>query len=175
MKNKLDNLQSKIGGLDKRLNNSDYASSIASFNKTRNNLFTKRIKNKRSKSKNSSRSNSKIRSYSEKSDRKYNNIYSPQNDIFKERYQKLLNEFNKDKSDLIKLRQKTNNLKNNLGRLKKKEQLYDDLFEENNKIINNNELLFYKLEESEEVRMEQERLIVSLKKEVDRLRDIFNQ
>ena len=175
MKNKLDNLQSKIGGLDKRLNNSDYASSIASFNKTRNNLFAKRIKNKRSKSKNSSRSNSKIRSYSEKSDRKYNNIYSPQNDIFKERYQKLLNEFNKDKSDLIKLRQKTNNLKNNLGRLKKKEQLYDDLFEENNKIINNNELLFYKLEESEEVRMEQERLIVSLKKEVDRLRDIFNQ
>ena len=76
---------------------------------------------------------------------------------------------------MIKLRQKTNNLKNNLGRLKKKEQLYDDLFEENNKIINNNELLFYKLEESEEVRMEQERLIVSLKKEVDRLRDIFNQ
>ena len=107
--------------------------------------------------------------------RKYNNKYSPQNDIFKERYQKLLNEFNKDKSDLIKLRQKTNNLKNNLGRLKKKEQLYDDLFEENNKIINNNELLFYKLEESEEVRMEQERLIVSLKKEVGRLRDIFNQ
>ena len=177
MKNKLENLQSKIAGLDKRLNSSEYASSIASYNKNRKNLFSNKInkKIKRSKSKNSSRSNSKIRSYSEKCDRKYQSLYSTQNDIYKEKYQKLLNDFNNEKTDLIKLRQKTNQLKNVLGRLKKKEQLYDEVFDENNKMINNNELLFYRLEESEEVRMEQEKLIVSLKKEVDKLREIFNQ
>ena len=55
----------------------------------------------------------------------------------------------------------------------KKEQMYDELFEENNNIINENEIIFNNLKESEDIRNEQNKLIISLQKEVQKLRENF--
>ena len=95
--------------------------------------------------------------------------------IWKERYLKLKNDFNEDKTVLIKLRQEKNELNKKLERLSKKEVLYDELFITNEKIIDSNEMLFSQLEESEDVRSEQEKLIISLQKEVQRLRGDFEK
>lgn len=167
MQMKLDNLQSRISGLDKRLTKSNYVSSLASCGDSRNQ--TPKSSYKRSKSKKRSYSSNSSRSTSKKNAKTINDS------IWKERYLKLKTTYNEDKTLLIKLRQQKNELSKKLERLSKKESLYDELFETNEKIIENNESLFSQLEESEEVRSEQEKLIYSLQKEVQRLRGNFEK
>ena len=127
------------------------------------------FKRSKSKKKRSYSSNSSNRSLSKK------NVKSINDSIWKERYLKLKNDFNEDKTVLIKLRQEKNELNKKLERLSKKEVLYDELFITNEKIIDSNEMLFSQLEESEDVRSEQEKLIISLQKEVQRLRGDFEK
>lgn len=167
MQMKLDNLQSRISGLDKRLTTSNYVSSLASYGGSR--PQTPKSSYKRSKSKKRSYSSNSSRSTSKKNAKNINDS------IWKERYLKLKSTYNEDKTLLIKLRQQKNELSKKLERLSKKESLYDELFETNEKIIENNESLFSQLEESEEVRIEQEKLIYSLQKEVQRLRGNFEK
>ena len=93
------------------------------------------------------------------------------NEIWKEKFTKLKDEFNKDKNFLIKLRSKKNELSKKFEQLIKKESNYDELFNINQKFLENNEILFGQLEESENVRTEQEKLISSLKKEVNKFRN----
>ena len=78
--------------------------------------------------------------------------------------------FESDKNLLIKLRKTTNKLKITLERLSKKDVLYNELYEKNNNLIQENEALYNKLMESEEVRNEQEKLIKTLQNEVLQLR-----
>lgn len=163
MQMKLDSLQSRINGLDKRLSSSNNISYLRA--ETPQSSF-KRSKSKKKRSYSSSSSN---RSLSKK------NVKSISESIWKERYLKLKNDFNEDKTVLIKLRQEKNELNRKLEKLSKKEVLYDELFSTNEKIIDNNEMLFSQLEESEDVRSEQEKLIISLQKEVQRLRGDFEK
>lgn len=163
MQMKLDSLQSRINGLDKRLSSSNNIS--YKMNETPKSSY----KSSKSKKKRSYSSNSSNRSLSKK------NVKSINDSIWKERYLKLKNDFNEDKTVLIKLRQEKNELNKKLERLSKKEVLYDELFTTNEKIIESNEMLFSQLEESEDVRSEQEKLIISLQKEVQRLRGDFEK
>ena len=89
---------------------------------------------------------------------------------YKEKYFKLNAKFESDKNLLIKLRKTTNKLKMTLEKLNKKDVLYNELYEKNNNLIQENEVLYNKLVESEEVRNEQEKLIKSLQNEVLQLR-----
>ena len=89
---------------------------------------------------------------------------------YKDKFFKLNAKFESDKNLLIKLRKTTNKLKMTLNRLSKKDVLYNDLYEKNNNLILENEELYNKLLESEEVRNEQEKLIKALQKEVLQLR-----
>lgn len=89
---------------------------------------------------------------------------------YKEKYFKLNSKFESDKNLLIKLRKTTNKLKMTLTRLNKKDVLYNELYEKNNNLIQENEILYNKLIESEEVRNEQEKLIKALQNEVLQLR-----
>ena len=89
---------------------------------------------------------------------------------YKEKYFKLNSKFESDKNLLIKLRKTTNKLKMTLSRLNKKDVLYNELYEKNNNLIQENEILYNKLIESEEVRNEQEKLIKALQNEVLQLR-----
>ena len=92
------------------------------------------------------------------------------NNQYKEKYFKLNAKFESDKNLLIKLRKTTNKLKMTLDRLSKKDILYNELYEKNNNLIQENEALYNKLMESEEVRNEQEKLIKTLQNEVLQLR-----
>ena len=89
---------------------------------------------------------------------------------YKEKYFKLNAKFESDKNLLIKLRKTTNKLKMTLERLNKKDVLYNELYDKNNNLIQENEILYNKLVESEEVRNEQEKLIKALQNEVLQLR-----
>ena len=89
---------------------------------------------------------------------------------YKDKFFKLNAKFESDKNLLIKLRKTTNKLKMTLNRLNKKDVLYNELYEKNNNLILENEELYNKLMESEEVRNEQEKLIKALQKEVLQLR-----
>jgi hypothetical protein len=89
---------------------------------------------------------------------------------YKEKYFKLNAKFESDKNLLIKLRKTTNKLKMTLERLNKKDVLYNELYDKNNNLIKENEILYNKLVESEEVRNEQEKLIKALQNEVLQLR-----
>jgi len=89
---------------------------------------------------------------------------------YKDKFFKLNAKFESDKNLLIKLRKTTNKLKMTLNRLSKKDVLYNELYEKNNNLILENEELYNKLMESEEVRNEQEKLIKALQKEVLQLR-----
>ena len=167
MKNRLQSLQNKIGNLDKHLHTK------LTHNETSSYLINSSKHYKKSKRKSSS-SSIKARSYSASkrgNSYKFNNTNKINNEIWKERFMKLKDEFNKDKNALIKLRYNKNDLNKKYDQVKKKEILYDDLFIVNQKLIDNNEMLFNQLEESEEVRNEQEKLIHSLQKEVNRLRN----
>ena len=93
------------------------------------------------------------------------------NKQYKEKYFKLNAKFESDKNLLIKLRKTTNKLKMTLERLNKKDVLYNELYDKNNNLIQENEILYNKLVESEEVRNEQEKLIKSLQNEVLQLRE----
>ena len=93
-----------------------------------------------------------------------------ENGKYKEKYFKLNSKFESDKNLLIKLRKTTNKLKMTLTRLNKKDVLYNELYEKNNNLIQENEILYNKLIESEEVRNEQEKLIKALQNEVLQLR-----
>ena len=93
-----------------------------------------------------------------------------ENGQYKEKYFKLNAKFESDKNLLIKLRKTTNKLKMTLDRLSKKDVLYNELYEKNNNLIQENEALYNKLMESEEVRNEQEKMIKSLQNEVMQLR-----
>ena len=166
MKNRLQNLQNKIGNLDKHLHTK------LTHNETSSYLINSSKHYKKSKRKSSN--SIKARSYSASkrgNSYKFNNTNKINNEIWKERFMKLKDEFNKDKNALIKLRYNKNDLNKKYDQVKKKEILYDDLFIVNQKLIDNNEMLFNQLEESEEVRNEQEKLIHSLQKEVNRLRN----
>jgi hypothetical protein len=92
------------------------------------------------------------------------------NNQYKEKYFKLNAKFESDKNLLIKLRKTTNKLKMTLERLNKKDVLYNELYDKNNNLIKENEILYNKLVESEEVRNEQEKLIKALQNEVLQLR-----
>ena len=72
---------------------------------------------------------------------------------------------------MIKLRKTTNKLKLQLDKLNKKDILYNELYEKNNNLIQENETLYNKLVENEEIRNEQEKLIQSLQNEVMQLRE----
>ena len=164
MKNRLQNLQNKIGNLDKHLH------SRLTHNETSSYLIKSSKQNKKKRKS----SSIKARSYSASkrgNSYKFNNTNKINDEIWKERFMKLKDEFNKDKNVLIKLRYNKNDLNKKYEQVKKKETLYDDLFIVNQKLIDNNEMLFNQLEESEEVRNEQEKLIFSLQKEVNRLRN----
>ena len=89
---------------------------------------------------------------------------------YKEKYFKLNAKFESDKNLLIKLRKTTNKLKMTLDKLNKKDVIYNELYEKNNNLIKENEDLYNKLLESEEVRNEQEKLIKALQNEVLQLR-----
>ena len=93
------------------------------------------------------------------------------NNQYKEKYFKLNAKYESDKNLLIKLRKTTNKLKMTLNRLNKKDVLYNELYEKNNNLIKENETLYNKLLESEEVRNEQEKLIKALQNEVLQLRE----
>ena len=90
---------------------------------------------------------------------------------YKEKYFKLNAKFESDKNLLIKLRKTTNKLKLQLDKLNKKDILYNELYEKNNNLIQENETLYNKLVENEEIRNEQEKLIQSLQNEVMQLRE----
>ena len=100
-------------------------------------------------------------------DRNERNENSPD---YKEKYFKLNAKYESDKNLLIKLRKTTNKLKITLDRLSKKDIIYNELYDKNNNLIKENEELYKKLVESEEVRNEQEKLIKSLQNEVLQLR-----
>ena len=89
---------------------------------------------------------------------------------YKEKYFKLNVKFESDKNLLIKLRKTTNKLKMTLDKLSKKDVLYNELYEKNDNLIQENETLYNKLMESEEIRNEQEKMIKSLQNEVIQLR-----
>ena len=89
----------------------------------------------------------------------------------KEKYFKLNAKFESDKNLLIKLRKTTNKLKMQLDKLTKKDELYNELYEKNKNLIQENELLYNKLVENEEIRNEQEKLIKALQNEVLQLRE----
>ena len=89
---------------------------------------------------------------------------------YQEKYFKLNTKFESDKNLLIKLRKTTNKLKIILDKLSKKDALYNELYEKNNNLIQENEALYNKLMESEEIRKEQEKMIESLQSEVIQLR-----
>ena len=93
-----------------------------------------------------------------------------ENNEYKEKYFKLNAKFESDKNLLIKLRKTTNKLKITLDKLNKKDVIYNELYEKNNNLIQENEELYKKLVESEEKRNEQEQLIKSLQNEVLKLR-----
>ena len=93
-----------------------------------------------------------------------------ENSKYKEKYFKLNTKFESDKNLLIKLRKTTNKLKLQLDKLSKKDILYNELYEKNNNLIQENEALYNKLVENEEIRNEQEKLIKSLQNEVLQLR-----
>ena len=90
---------------------------------------------------------------------------------YKEKYFKLNAKYESDKNLLIKLRKTTNKLKLTLDKLNKKDIIYNDLYEKNNNLIQENESLYNKLIESEEIRNNQENLIKALKQEVLELRE----
>ena len=94
-----------------------------------------------------------------------------ENGKYKEKYFKLNVKFESDKNLLIKLRKTTNKLKLQLDKLNKKDILYNELYEKNNNLIQENETLYNKLVENEEIRNEQEKLIQSLQNEVMQLRE----
>ena len=94
-----------------------------------------------------------------------------ENGKYKEKYFKLNAKFESDKNLLIKLRKTTNKLKLQLDKLNKKDILYNELYEKNNNLIQENETLYNKLVENEEIRNEQEKLIQSLQNEVIQLRE----
>ena len=94
-----------------------------------------------------------------------------ENGKYKEKYFKLNAKFESDKNLLIKLRKTTNKLKLQLDKLSKKDILYNELYEKNNNLIQENETLYNKLVENEEIRNEQEKLIQSLQNEVMQLRE----
>ena len=94
-----------------------------------------------------------------------------ENGKYKEKYFKLNSKFESDKNLLIKLRKTTNKLKLQLDKLNKKDILYNELYEKNNNLIQENETLYNKLVENEEIRNEQEKLIQSLQNEVMQLRE----
>ena len=90
---------------------------------------------------------------------------------YKEKYFKLNAKFESDKNLLIKLRKTTNKLKMQLDKLTKKDELYNELYEKNKNLIQENEMLYNKLVENEEIRNEQEKLIKALQNEVLQLRE----
>lgn len=94
-----------------------------------------------------------------------------ENGKYNEKYFKLNAKFESDKNLLIKLRKTTNKLKLQLDKLNKKDILYNELYEKNNNLIQENETLYNKLVENEEIRNEQEKLIQSLQNEVMQLRE----
>ena len=89
-----------------------------------------------------------------------------ENSKYKEKYFKLNSKFESDKNLLIKLRKTTNKLKLQLDKLNKKDILYNELYEKNKNLIQENEELYNKLVQNEEIRKEQEKLIKALQNEV---------
>ena len=94
-----------------------------------------------------------------------------ENSKYKEKYFKLNSKFESDKNLLIKLRKTTNKLKIQLDKLTKKDIFYNELYEKNKNLINENEILYNKLVENENIRNEQEKLIKALQNEVLQLRE----
>lgn len=93
---------------------------------------------------------------------------------YKEQYLALKIEYDTSKSYLINQRKQLNNLNNKNNNNCKKALAYDELFENNIQILESNEKLLTKFEESETIRLEQAKLISSLQKEVERLRGEFS-
>ena len=149
MKTRLECLQSK---LDKHLTISQihYNPSKSKEHKTQNNFNT---------TSNTKQKNNSI------------NANTITDEIWETRFIKLKAEFDKDKKTLLNLRHKQMELKQNLSRLTKKEKQYNELLKINKERLENNELLFNLLEESEDVRIEQEKLIDLFQKQLARLRD----
>ena len=92
---------------------------------------------------------------------------------YQKKYEMIKNEIDKTKAELIKERMKGNEIKKSYKKAEKKEKQYNDLFEENNKILADNEAIYNQIVESEEIRKEQDMLIMSLQLEYDRLKKCF--
>ena len=96
---------------------------------------------------------------------------SNENSKYKEKFFKLNSKFESDKNLLIKLRKTTNKLKLQLDKLNKKDILYNELYDKNKNLIQENEELYKKIVQNEEIRKEQEKLIKALQNEVFQLRE----
>lgn len=92
---------------------------------------------------------------------------------YQKKYEMIKNEIDKAKAELIKERMKGNEIKKSFKKAEKKEKLYNDLFEENDKILGDNEAIYNQIVESEEIRKEQDMLIMSLQLEYNRLKKCF--
>ena len=152
MKKRFKGLQSK---LDKQLTMSqlNYNPSKSKRHKTQNNFHI--ISNQKQKN-------------------NYTNTNKISDEIWEKRFIRLKAEFEKDKKTLLKLRHKQMELKQNLSRLTKKEKQYNDLLKTNQEHLENNERLFNLLEESDNVRNEQEKLINLFQNKLEKLRNGYN-
>lgn len=92
---------------------------------------------------------------------------------YQSKYEKIKNEIDKLKSELVKERRSGNELKKQFKKAEKKESQYDELFEENQKMMKDTEEIYNKIVESEEIRKEQDMLIMSLQLEYDQLKKCF--
>lgn len=171
MEKKLEALQAKISNLDKKLLQTGTGADYKVKKRTRS-KSTSRVKDKNfSKIKVKTRKASFSKNKNFEDNKKYK---ADDNDLWKDRFLKLKQQYSNNKNELITLRKTKNDLEKKLNGLKKKEAVYDELFNENQKLLENNENLYSKLEESEQIRIEQEKLIISLDKEVKHLRTNLN-
>lgn len=108
MKNRLEHLQSKIGNIDRHFDSQfNYSNSKPSINSAKQNKKKRHAKNYSA--------SKRGRSCQEKL-----NANTLNNEIWKEKFMKLKDEFNKDKNFLIKLRTKKNELSKKLEQLEKR-------------------------------------------------------
>ena len=92
---------------------------------------------------------------------------------YQSKYEKIKNEIDKLKKELVKERMSGNDIKKQFKKAEKKEAQYDELFEENQKMMKETDEIYNKILESEEIRKEQDMLIMSLQLEYDQLKKCF--